>query len=172
MSLFLSLVSILKVFSTSLGVGTSTLAITNFFVAIADGFIDETERRMMGVVYVVLRIAMVAILITTGILVAQEFSAVGFLTLAPVTYIQIVILLTLYVNALLMTAHLVSTTVGPALQAGSWYALGILLALQSTASADFTLTQFLLGYISWLVLAIGIVNGIMAVIKNNKHYHS
>ncbi len=169
MTLFLAFVSILKVFSISLGVGASTLAIINFFVAITDGFIDETERHMMGVVYVVLRIAMAAILITTGILLSQEYSSAGLLGLSPFSYAQITILFTLYLNALLMTAHLVPTTVGPALQAGSWYALGVLLALQSLAATNFTSTQFLLGYIAWLILAIGVVNGILATIKTRRN---
>jgi hypothetical protein len=60
------------------------------------------------------------------------------------------------------------STFGPSLQAGSWYTLGTLMALLSVGATDFTFTQFLLGYITWLVLTVAIVNGIMAILKHQK----
>ena len=165
METFLLLTTILKVFAISLGVGSSTLAVTNFFVAIADGEIDETERRMMGVVYVVLRIAMVLILATVALLVGTEYSAVGITHLSAYSLAELTVLFVLYLNALLMSAHLVPTTVGPAFQAGSWYALGTLTALAAASHAGFTYFQFLVSYVAWVILAIGIVNFIMAILK-------
>jgi hypothetical protein len=165
MTFFLILVSILNSFAVSLGVGASTLAIINFFVAIADGTIDETERRMMGVVYMVLKVVMLVIFVTTTIALFCTEEAVGLGSLSAYSLAQLIVLFVLYLNALLMSAYLVPTTVGPALQAGSWYMLGTLLALQSLTLTDFTLLQFLLGYLSWLVLAIGVVNAIMAILK-------
>lgn len=154
----------------SLGVGASTLAIVNFFVAIADGKIDDTERRMMGVVYVVLRVAMVFILVTTVLLVAAEAAALGsFLSLPAFTYGIIVALAALFLNAMLMTAHIMPSTFGPAIQAGSWYTLGTLIALESIGVLNFTFTQFLLAYVTWLVLAVSLVNGIMALLKMYRH---
>ncbi|MEK7638901.1 MAG: hypothetical protein AAB388_01935 [Patescibacteria group bacterium] len=168
MTMFLTLVAIIQSFAISLGVGSSTLAITNFFVAIADGKIDETERKMMGVVYVVLRVAMVLILGTTVLLVGNTWATVGISGLSAFTWGQIIPLVVLYVNAVLMTAHLMPSTFGPALQAGSWYTLGTLSALAILDMTGFTLMQFLLGYIAWLVLAVAIVNGLMAVLKARK----
>lgn len=170
MTLITILTSIFQVFSVSLGVGSSTLAITNFFVAIADGKIDETERRMMGVVYVVLRIAMVAILITTLILFVLDFMQAGNLSaLSDFTYAFLIPLTVLFINAVLMTLHLMPSTFGPSIQAGSWYTLGTLMALKSLGITDFSLTIFLLAYVTWLVLATSIVNGIMAILKAHKH---
>jgi len=168
MTLFLSLITILQSFSISLGVGSSTLAITNFFVAIADGTIDETERRMMGVVYVVLRVAMGLILVTTVLLVGQQYGTSGFGEMTGFTLGQVTALAVLYINAMLMTAHLVPSTFGPAIQAGSWYTLGTLGALQILGLTGFSYIHFLMGYITWVVLAIGIVNGIMAILKDRK----
>ena len=168
MSLFLAFVTVVQVFSTSLGVGSSTLAIINFFVAIRDGEIDEIERRMMGVVYVVLRVAMALILLTTALLIAPEYTANGIANLSAFSYAEILILFVLYSNALLMTAHLVPSTIGPAIQAGSWYALGILAGLQIVGLPTFSFTTFLLGYITWLALAVGIVNGTMAAIRGKR----
>ena len=165
MTIFWVLVTIVQSFSISLGVGSSTLAIVNFFVAIADGVIDETERRMMGVVYVILRVAMGLILITTILLLGQMYVAAGLAGLTAFAWGQALALLILYVNAVLMTKRLIPTTLGPAIQAGSWYTLGLLAALQMLGMTGFTLGQFLLGYVAWLILAVGIVNGIMAMLK-------
>lgn len=164
MTFFITLISILQTFSISLGVGSSTLAIVNFFAAIADGVIDETERRMMGVVYIVLRVAMVIILLTTAVLIAIEFTNGGIAEFSTIIYAQIVALVMLFVNASLMTARVMPSTYGPALQAGSWYTLGALTALQIVGITDFNFLHFVFAYITWLVLAVAIVNGIMSIL--------
>lgn len=167
MTFAITLFTILQSFAISLGVGSSTLAIVNFFVAIADGKIDETERRMMGVVYVVLRIAMVAILATTGVLMALETLA-GTAIFTNYLIAQLIVLAALYLNATLMTLHKMPSTFGPGIQAGSWYALGTLLALASLDLTDFSLVTFVMAYLTWLVLAVGIVNGVMSILKQLK----
>lgn len=168
MTLFIAVVTILQSFSISLGVGSSTLAIVNFFAAIADGTIDETERRMMGIVYIVLRVAMVFILLTTVLLISYHYGNFGFSGLTGFTLGQITALAILYINAMLMTAHLMPSTFGPAIQAGSWYTLGTLGALQIIGTTGFSYLQFLMGYITWVVLAVAIVNGTMAILKEKR----
>jgi len=150
--------------SIALGVGSSTLAIINFFVAIADGKIDETERKMMGVVYVLLRVAMILILGTTLLLLYLNYEG----SISTFTTAQLAALAVLFLNAVLMTAHLMPSTFGPAIQAGSWYTLGVLSSLQILGHTDFTLMEFILAYITWIILAIGIVNGTMAILKEKK----
>jgi cytochrome c oxidase assembly factor CtaG len=166
---FLSLISILQSFAISLGVGSSTLAITSFFVAISDGNIDDTERRMMGVVYIVLRVAMVLILVTTLIILSAKYATVGFGGMSAFHFGQIFATVVLFVNAMLMTAHIIPSNFGPAIQAGNWYTLGTLSALLPLGLTNFTFLQFGLAYVTWLVLAIGIVNGIMAILRGKRH---
>lgn len=168
MTILISFVAILQSLAISLGVGSSTLAIVNFFVAIADGKIDETERKMMGIVYIALRVAMVAILVTTLGLMALEFLYQGAVSLTPFDIAQLFVLCVLFINATLMTLRLMPSTFGPALQAGSWYTLGALMALRLQGITDFTFIQFFMAYVTWLVLAVGIVNGIMSVLKKRK----
>ena len=160
MQTFLVLTAIIQSFSISLGVGSSTLAITNFFAAIADGSISPDERRMMGIVYVVLRIAMVVILISTLIIQALTYGAIEFVNY---NMAQLFVVLILFANAMLMTAHLIPSNFGPAIQAGNWYTLGTLAALVPLGLSQFSLTTFFLAYVTWLVLAVSIVNGIMAI---------
>jgi hypothetical protein len=168
MTTFITLVAILQSFAISMGVGSSTLAILNFFGAIADGKIEDTERRMMGIVYVVLRIAMVAILLTTMMLLSYQYGSVGLQNMNAFSFGQLTALLVLFVNAMLMTAHMMPSTFGPAIQAGSWYTLGTLSALFSVGLTNFTYVQFALGYITWIVLTISVVNGVMAIMKTKR----
>lgn len=161
------LFTILQAFSISLGVGSSTLAIVNFFVAIADGKIDDTERRMMGVVYIVLRVAMVAILLTTLLLLGLDVMAGK--SLMGADYALLTLTGVLFVNAVLMTKHIMPSTFGPSIQAGSWYTMAAVTAIAAQGFADFSYTLFLLSYVSWLVLATAIVNGIMAYLRAHRH---
>jgi len=163
MVFIITLTSIIQALATSLGVGSSTLAIVNFFVAIADGKIEPDERRMMGVVYIVLRIAMLLILATTLALFMHTYVAYWVPAITTFHIAQLLVLAVLFINALLMTIHLMPSTFGPALQAGSWYTLGVLAALSGLDLVDFTLLQFSLGYLTALISAIGLVNGVMAL---------
>ena len=159
-------------FAISLGVGASTLAILNFFAAIADGTIDPTERRMMGIVYVVLRVAMVLILVTTLFLIVAEQASNNIGALSAFAFGPLTALAILFSNAILMSLHWMPSTFGPALQAGSWYTLGTLAALKSLQLTNFTYFEFLLGYLAWIVLAVGVVNGAMAWMKAQRDEHS
>ena len=166
MELLLLITAVIQSFAISLGVGSSTLAIVNFFVAIADGKIDDTERKMMGVVYIILRIAMVMILFTTAIVAAVAYITE---TLSLTTWIQLLVVGVLFVNAILMTVRIMPSTFGPSIQAGSWYTLGMVTALASVGAVTFSISTFVMAYITWLVLATGIVNGIMAWLRGIRH---
>lgn len=166
MELLLLFTAVAQSFAISLGVGSSTLAIVNFFVAIADGKIDDTERKMMGVVYVVLRVAMVIILATTAIVAGTAYLTDS---VSLVTWIQLLVVGVLFLNAVLMTVHVMPSTFGPAIQAGSWYTLGTVTALATVGALGFSFTTFVVSYITWLVLATGIVNGIMAWLRAERH---
>lgn len=149
----------------SLGVGSSTLAITNFFVAISDGKIDEGERRMMGIVYIVLRVAMGIILVTTVALSAIQYIQFGPMYFSPFVIGFWVLIGVLFVNALLMTKHIVPSNIGPALQASTWYTMGIMLALSSLGLYGFSLLAFSVGYAVMITLAVSLVNAIMFLLK-------
>lgn len=157
-------------FSISLGVGASTLAVLNFFAAIADGEIDDSERRMMGVVYTVLRVAMVAILFTTLVLIVMTETMP--LALSGYTAAILLAVAILYGNAILMTQHLIPNTIGPALQAGSWYTLGILSAIAPLGYTQHPAWCYLLGYLAVLLLAVAVINGTMAWMKQRAQTRS
>ena len=157
--------TILQSIAISLGVGSSTLAVVNFFVAIADGKIDETERKMMGITYTLLRVAMVIIALTTLLLLVLIMSV----SAAPGSFImfQLTLIGILFLNALLMTKRIMPSTFGPAIQAGSWYTLGILLTLVPLGLTGLSLLQFGLMYSAIVLFGICVVNGMMAYLKKN-----
>ncbi len=162
MDLLFILVAIIQSIAIALGVGSSTLAITNFFVAIADGKIEPAERKMMGVVYIVLRVAMVLILLTTTTLTLSGYYQFTENAIAPYGVAFFILILVLYANAVLMTLRIMPSTLGPSLQAGSWYTLGVLNALLPLGLVTFTLLHFLLAYAVVILLATALVNGLMA----------
>ncbi|MEZ4200112.1 MAG: hypothetical protein R3B69_00710 [Candidatus Paceibacterota bacterium] len=66
----ITVVAILFSVFVSLGVGASTLAVSEFFMPLAMALLIK-ERGMLGVVYTVLRVAMIGILLTAIVLVWQ-----------------------------------------------------------------------------------------------------
>lgn len=172
MELFIIFVAIIFSMATSLGVGSSTIAIVNFFAAIADGSIDPNERHMMGYVYIVLRVAMVTLFFTLTLLTAFNTYHLGAGALTPYLAAQWTTLAVLYGNAILMTLRIMPSTVGPALQAGSWYMLGLLMALVPLNLDNFSYIQFVLGYAVVVTLAVSLVNGIMAYQKAKREARS
>lgn len=137
-----------------LGIGSSSLAISSFFVAIHDGGIDQSERRMLGMIYIALRIAMVGILITTVLLelLRSEFFGITVMYLG-------VLLFMLYGNAIAMTKHWISAKFGPAIQAGTWYTLGFLTTIYAFNLYSVTPLNFVILYGCDVLLFMVIVNG-------------
>ena len=165
MTTIIILAGILQSIFISLGVGSSTLAILNFFAAIKDGTIDAIERHMMGVVYLVLRIAMMGILLTTVVLQTPQIWVSGFTSMSVVAVTQMTLIAMLFLNATLMTRRLMPSTFGPGIQAGTWYSLGLIAALQLQGLADFSFGLFLVGYVLLVGLAVGVVNLYMKLRK-------
>lgn len=159
--------AILQSFGVSLGVGSSTMAIFQFFSAIADSKIEEGERRVMGVTYKILRVAMGLILAATMIQAVILFYVIGLGTayFTAFTAGLWLILGVLFLNAVGMTKHWIPSSIGPSIQAGSWYALGLLFALIPLGLTFFSFTQFILVYLGMLLLATAIVNSMMTQMK-------
>lgn len=160
--------TVIQSMAISLGVGSSTLAIINFFHALADGVISETERNFMGVTYTVLRVAMGIILVTTILLAIIGYCVMGADYFTGYTTAQALLTSVLFVNAFLMTVHLMPSTFGPAIQASSWYTLGFLLALFAQGFTEVNFLVFLFAYATFIFFAISFINSIMAYLKEKR----
>lgn len=164
MEIIIILLTILFNIALSLGVGSSTLAIINFFVAIADGRINADERRMMGVVYIVLRVSMVLLLLTSLLLMSINVQQAGLITYSPLMIATWILLFVLYLNAILMTIRVMPSAFGPSIQAGTWYTFGVITTLASLGII-FSVTQFVLVYLSFILFITLLVNGTMQYLE-------
>ena len=159
--IFFLLVVVAHSSAIGLGVGASTLAITGFLSALGnDGAIDTGERRIMGVVYFSLRVAMALIVLTSLIVWFIDPDFFGLFT-APM-WIMVAVL---FVNAFLMTKHWITPKLGPAIQAGTWYTLGFLITIYVFGFYPITQTLFWSFYIADLILAVIIVNLCLKYLK-------
>ncbi len=147
----------------ALGVGSSTLAITNFLVAIFDGKIDEGERRIMGVTYHMLRFAMYGIAVSTALIYWFDPNFMG-----PINAYMALLVVVLFANAYLMTKHIMPSKVGPALQAATWYTLGFLMSLFVFKLMNITPTTFLILYAADIAVALIVVNGYLKFLQSKK----
>lgn len=147
-----SIALILNASAISLGVGSSTLAITSFLVALSDKQIDASERRMLGVIYILLRIAMIMILLTTLFIVWQRPTLFGNQTQFLYTLIAV-----LYINAFCMTKHWISMKIGPALQAATWYTLGFIVTIHMFSLYIITINSFIALYLIDIVIAVAVL---------------
>ncbi len=161
MEILFILTAILQSVAIALGVGSSTIAIVNFFVAIADKNIEPTERKMMGVTYAILRVAMVMIFLTTTALTLFGYYQFTSGTISPYGIAFFILILVLYINAILMTKRIMPSTLGPSLQASTWYTLGILSSLLPLGLTNFTLLQFMIAYVIVILLATALVNSLI-----------
>lgn len=162
------IMTIAQVIGISLGLGSSTLAVASFFKAITDGTIDPSERGMLGVIYIVLRVAMMTILISTVALAFIGYGTMGTAHFTTYVIAQFVLTAALFLNATLMTMRIMPSTFGPAIQAGSWYLLAFGMALSYVGLASFSLSTFILAYAIELVFAFLVINGIMRHLKSRQ----
>lgn len=165
METLLTILMIIQAMSISLGVGVSTMALLNFFYAISDGTIDPIERGFMGVTYITLRVAMVIIILAFAAMAIVGQMLYGQAYISAYILAQFTLIAGLFLNASLMTARIMPSKYGPAIQASCWYSLGFLLALVPLGYANFTYPAFLFTFIPFTVLMIVLVNIIMASIK-------
>ena len=117
MDIFAIITEIVFKLGLTLGVGSSTFALTFYIMALTDGKIDPSERRFLHAVYTVLRIGM--FLIATGLILS--------LFVYPDTSVQYIaqwiLLGVITLNALGMTFKFMPMQYGPTIAGGSWYSL-------------------------------------------------
>lgn len=161
------ILTILQSVAISLGVGVSTVTLISFLYAIKDGVIDHKERSLLGLMYTVLRVAMVLILITVIALLYLNARETSSISLSPAVAMQIILVVALFVNAVLMKVRIMPSQFGPALQAATWYTLGFMSALLSEGYAPETVSGALLGYLITVTTIIVVVNGVKLYITRD-----
>jgi hypothetical protein len=139
----------------SLGVGGSSIVIASFITALSDKKISTDERKLLGVIYITLRIAMasIALMLAYVSLVAPEL-----MPSLPFVWLMVAML---YLNAILMTKHWISPKLGPALQAATWYTLGFVVVIDAFALYTVTPLFFASLYVADIIVALTAVNAFL-----------
>ena len=122
----------------------------------------------MGITYIVLRVAMVFILLTTAGLAAIGLSQVGTEYTNNFILAQFLLTTVLFINATLMTAKVMPSTLGPAIQAASWYALGFTLALLPHGLTNFNFPIFLACYVVFICAVTYLVRHVMGYLARKR----
>ena len=119
----------------TLGVGSSTFALTFYFLSQTDGVVDPSERRFMHAVYAILRIGMIAIALGLIMsLFSPDLAGIG--KGETVRYgLFWALLAVITINAILMSKHLMPMRYGPVIAGGSWYALFLVNSLPVLATS-------------------------------------
>ncbi len=113
-----SLIELVWNIGLTFGVGSSTFALIFYIQALGDGVIDDSEKRLMHTVYVVLRIGIA--LIVLSLLSGLLFEQTAFNGVSSKAWFLLSIIIG---NAILMSRHKMPMRFGPVLAGGSWYAL-------------------------------------------------
>lgn len=166
MELLILFLLIIQGMGISIGVGSSTLAVLNFFMAIKDGVITELERNFMGITYHVLRVGMTLILVPAVLLAFIGYNESGSEYFTSYIAAQAVMISILFINSFLMTMRMMPSTFGPAIQAASWYTLGFIYILNSLSIPVTNILVFLFAYATFVFFAISFINAVMAYLKD------
>ena len=169
MELLYIVITIVQTLAISLGIGAATLSVLNFFGAIKDGLIDDTERHLMGLTTNVLRIALSLLVITTFLQAILRFSTIGVEIFSTLFFILWTLICFLILITILTKRSLLSSTVGPGMMVASWYVLGIVLALISLGVQNFSYWQFFVGLVATMALSVSVINGFLAHLRTLKY---
>lgn len=134
-------VRILFEIGLTLGVGSSTFALIFYIRALEDGIVEDSERRLMHSVYIVMRIGMALLGIT---LCYALITAPSLQTLT-----SFVLLLIVAINALLMHLNRMPMRFGPVIAGGSWY---MLFFVETTPVLSFGIMGALFVYLLFLCI--------------------
>ncbi len=128
-----SVLVIVHIIGTVLGVGGVTLAEIFYLKAIRDGVVDPIESDFLRTIYTVMRVGLIlAVFSGFGFLILYRVSGATALLYSPVLWAKLTIIGILVANALAIHARTIPMHIGAAISFVSWYAalvLGVLRGL-------------------------------------------
>ncbi len=145
------LAQLFRTYTVGLCLGVSTIVLTFYFVFVAKGQAVPAEKRMMHIVFTVLRIGMILVVLSelTSLLYNYHVQNVTYWTENPEFFMRLTVFAVIVANALAMEFRKISMWLGPVFAGGSWYAYFFFSVWIETGSNYSTL---LLGYLAWLIV--------------------
>ncbi len=141
---------LIRFFSVGLCLGTSTVVMTLYFYLVAKGKTEPSEKKIMHVLYTILRVGMGLAVITeiTGFIYNYHVDNFIYWIDNPELLMRFTIFSVILADALAMQNHRISMWFGPALAGGSWYGYFFFSVWVETET---TYPVLLAGYVSWLL---------------------
>jgi hypothetical protein len=149
--------------------GTSTVVMTLYFFLVAKGRTESAEKRVMHILYTILRVGMALALITEGTCLIYHYHIDNFIywTDNPELLMRLTIFSVILINAIAMQYHKISMWLGPVFAGGSWYAyffFSVWIETESTYPALFV------GYLIWLTIVFFILAALrLFLTRKQKH---
>lgn len=121
-----TLLIIVHIVGTILGVGGATFVEIFLNKALKDGQVDPTEGSFLKTTYTVVRVGLVLALISGfGFLLLYQLNGQVFKLYNPLLWAKLTMVLVIAFNAVLLQAHKISLYWGSALSFVTWYAVAL-----------------------------------------------
>ena len=147
-----TLLIIMHLIGTVLGVGGATFIEIFLVKAMRDGKVDTAEGDFLKTTFTVVRVGLALALISGfGFLLLYQFHGQTFKLYNPLLWAKLTIVIIIALNALLLQAHKISLYWGSALSFVSWYAALIIGVFLTNAKA-YTYLEVMGGYALAVVL--------------------
>jgi len=159
---------LIRYLAVGLCLGTSTCVMTLYFYLVAKGHTEDAEKKIMHVLYTILRVGMCLALFTEFTNFVYYYHVDNFIywTDNPELLVRLTIFAVICANALAMQFGKISMWFGPALAGGSWYAYFFFSVWIETESEYGSLFA---GYLVWLAIVFVFLAGLRLFLTRNQN---
>ncbi len=149
---WLYLAQLPRFLAVGLCLGTSTVIMTLYYYLVAKGHTEAAEKRILHILYAILRVGMVLALLTEATCLIYHYHIDNFIywTDNPELLMRLTLFGVIVANAFAMQYHRISMWLGPVFAGGSWYAYFFFSIWIETES---TYPVLFVGYLLWLGIA-------------------
>jgi len=141
------------IIGTILGAGGATIAEVQINVALKDGKVDPQERALMHANYWMIRVGILFIIVSGGLLVWSLYnSGQEWALTSPKAWIKEIMTAAIIFNAIALSKKWVPLWLGAGISFASWWGATI---LGIFGQLPFTFTEYVFGYIVFVLLVSG-----------------
>lgn len=150
---------LVRTLAVGLCLGTSTVVMTMYFYLVAKGKTEPAEKKIMHILYTILRVGMGLAIFTEITCFIYHYHVDNFIywTDNPELLMRLTIFSVILINAVLMQYHKISMWLGPVFAGGSWYAYFFFSVWIETET---TYPVLLAGYFAWLAFILVVLTAL------------
>lgn len=160
-----SILILVHLVGTVLGVGAATFAEIFYLKALKDGEISPDEGALLKSTYSTLRVGLIlSVLSGFGFLLLYRFTGQEERLLDPVLWAKMTVIVVLVINALLLQLHKIPMWLGASLSITSWYAA---MVLGSWRGNPYSYIEIIVGYIVAVIIMVIVLEWIKKLYLGN-----